>query len=187
MQRFHSTSFLLYVFQCLQTFLLFSDRLNWTNNNTSNLEFSLEMSAWPCMKLIVGKFYILGQWSTYLFIYSLFFYNFVKICGCNAFGIWILPFSGVGWPRSCYPPSFPVLTGLFLEILSCYPSLSSYGTFPFFSHVWNILSPNRIFSVGICVLTILDRSVSIKCALSSHKLKISLTCHGTYVRYLLEI
>ena len=95
MQRFHSASFLLYVFQCLQTFLLFSDRLNWKNNNTSNHEFSLHMSAWPWpMRFIVGKFYILGQGSTYSFIYSLFFIILLKYVAANAFGIWNLRNTG---------------------------------------------------------------------------------------------
>ena len=72
--------FMLYVFHCLQTFLLFSDTLNWQNNNTSNHNFSFQMSHDLATRgLIVGKimykfdkqcrFYILGQGSTYLFIY----------------------------------------------------------------------------------------------------------------------
>ena len=70
---------MLYVFHCLQTFLLFSDKLNWKNNNTSNHKFSFQMCHDLATKLIVGKmmykfdkqcrFYNLGQGSTYLFIY----------------------------------------------------------------------------------------------------------------------
>ena len=45
----------LYVFQCLQTFLLFSDRGNWRNNNTSNHEFSFKMSVWPCHGINSGE------------------------------------------------------------------------------------------------------------------------------------
>ena len=68
----------LYVFRCLQTFLLFSDRLNWRNNTTSNHELSFKMSGWPCHGINSGKnnvqawqckCYILGQGSTYLFIH----------------------------------------------------------------------------------------------------------------------
>ena len=94
----------LYVFQCLQTFLLFSDRLNWRNNNTSNHEFSFKMSGWHATELIVGKimykldkqckFYILGQGSTYLFIYLLFFILLLNYVAANAFGIWNLRNTG---------------------------------------------------------------------------------------------
>ena len=77
----------LYVFQCLQTFLLFSDRLNWRNNNTSNHEFSFKMSAWPCQGIDSGENNV-QVWQTvqvlyfgarehsfiYLFIY--YFFNF---------------------------------------------------------------------------------------------------------------
>ena len=45
----------LYVFQCLQTFLLFSDRLNWRNNTTSNHELSFKMSGWPCNGINSGE------------------------------------------------------------------------------------------------------------------------------------
>ena len=45
--RAKETACSLYVFQCLQTFLLFSDRLNWRNNTTSNHELSFKMSGWP--------------------------------------------------------------------------------------------------------------------------------------------
>ena len=90
--------FMLYVFHCLQTFLLFSERLNWKNNNTSNLEtFSFKMSHDLATKLIVGKimfrfndqcrFYILGQGSTYLFIYYSYVYLYSKYVAANAFGI----------------------------------------------------------------------------------------------------
>ena len=94
----------LYVFQCLQTFLLFSDRLNWRNNNTSNHEFSFKMSGWHATELIVGKimykldkqckFYILGQGSTYLFIYVLFFLLLLNYVAANAFEIWNLRNTG---------------------------------------------------------------------------------------------
>ena len=41
------------------------------------------------------KFYILGQGSTYLFIYLfIMFYTFVKLSGCHAFGIWNLRNTG---------------------------------------------------------------------------------------------
>ena len=33
------------------------------------------------------------------------------------------------------PSGFPILIGLFLEILYCRPPLTSYGTFPFSRHV----------------------------------------------------
>ena len=78
------------------SFLLSSDRLNCKNNNTSNHKFSFQMSHDLATKLVVGKimykldkqyrFYILGQRSTYLFI----FHNFVNICGCRC--IWDLKF-----------------------------------------------------------------------------------------------
>ena len=42
-----------------------------------------------------GKFYILGQESTYLFIYLFFiFYTFVKLCGCQS--IWDLNLRNTG-------------------------------------------------------------------------------------------
>ena len=41
------------------------------------------------------KFYILGQGSTYLFIYLfIIFYTFVKLCGCQC--IWDLKFEETG-------------------------------------------------------------------------------------------
>ena len=89
---------MLYVFHCLQTFLLFSERLNWKNNNSSSLQtFSFKMSHDLATKLIVGKimfrfndqcrFYILGQGSTYLFIYYSYVYLYSKYVAANAFGI----------------------------------------------------------------------------------------------------
>ena len=86
MQRFHSASFLLYVFQCLQTFLLFSDRLNWKNNNTSNHEFSLQMSTWPCHEIHSGQVLYFGA-REHLFVYS-FIIILLKYVAANAFGIW---------------------------------------------------------------------------------------------------
>ena len=90
----------LYVFQCLQTFLLFSDRLNWRNNTTSNHEFSFKMSAWPCHGIESGENNV-QVWQTvqvlyfgareHLFIYLfIIFYTFVKLCGCQC--IWDLKF-----------------------------------------------------------------------------------------------
>ena len=90
----------LYVFQCLQTFLLFSDRGNWRNNNTSNHEFSFKMSVWPCHGIDSGKNNV-QVWQTvqvlyfgareHLFIYLfIIFYTFVKLCGCQC--IWDLKF-----------------------------------------------------------------------------------------------
>ena len=90
----------LYVFQCLQTFLLFSDRLNWRNNTTSNHEFSFKMSAWPCHGIDSGENNV-QVWQTvqvlyfgareHLFIYLfIIFYTFVKLCGCQC--IWDLKF-----------------------------------------------------------------------------------------------
>ena len=90
----------LYVFQCLQTFLLFSDRLNWRNNTTSNHELSFKMSGWPCHGINTGENNV-QAWQTvqvlyfgareHLFIYSLIiFYTFVKLCGCQS--IWDLKF-----------------------------------------------------------------------------------------------
>ena len=81
----------LYVFQCLQTFLLFSDRLNWRNNTTSNHEFSFKMSAWPCHRIDSGEnkctsltnsasYIFWGKEALiYLFIY-LFIYYFLYFC-----------------------------------------------------------------------------------------------------------
>ena len=90
----------LYVFQCLQTFLLFSDRLNWRNNTTSNHELSFKMSGWPCHGINSGENNV-QAWQTvqvlyfgareHLFIYSLIiFYTFVELCGCQS--IWDLKF-----------------------------------------------------------------------------------------------
>ena len=89
-----------YVFQCLQTFLLFSDRLNWRNNTTSNHEFSFKMSAWPCHGIDSGENNV-QVWQTvqalyfgareHLFIYLfIIFYTFVKLCGCQC--IWDFKF-----------------------------------------------------------------------------------------------
>ena len=94
------TAHSLYVFQCLQTFLLFSDRLNWRNNTTSNHELSFKMSGWPCHGINSGENNV-QAWQTvqvlyfgareHLFIYSLIiFYTFVKLCGCQS--IWDLKF-----------------------------------------------------------------------------------------------
>ena len=76
----------LYVFQCLQTFLLFSDRLNWRNNTTSNHELSFKMSGWPCNGINSGENNVQAWQVLYfgarehLFIYSLtIFYTFVKL------------------------------------------------------------------------------------------------------------
>ena len=99
------TAHSLYVFQCLQTFLLFSDRLNWRNNTTSNHENSfLRCLHDLATELIVGntmyksdkqcKFYILGQGSTHLFIYLLFFILLLHYVAANAFGIWNLRNTG---------------------------------------------------------------------------------------------
>ena len=90
----------LYVFQCLQTFLLFSDRLNWRNNTTSNHELSFKMSGWPCHGINSGENNV-QAWQTvqvlyfgareHLFIYLfIIFYTFVKLCGCQC--IWDLKF-----------------------------------------------------------------------------------------------
>ena len=46
------------------------------------------------MRFIVGKFYILGQGSSYSFIYSLFFIILLKYVAANAFGIWNLRNTG---------------------------------------------------------------------------------------------
>jgi len=90
----------LYVFQCLQTVLLFSERLNWRNNTTSNHELSFKMSGWPCQGINSEENNV-QAWQTvqvlyfgareHLFIYSLIiFYTFVKLCGCQS--IWDLKF-----------------------------------------------------------------------------------------------
>ena len=67
----------------------------------------------------------------------------------------LLPFSAEsGGLVSGDPAGFPILTDVFLEILSCHPTLSSYGTFPLSIHVWNILSPNpRLLRghTGMCI------------------------------------
>ena len=86
----------LYVFQCLQTFLLFSDRLNWRNNNTSNHEFSFKISAWPCHGIDTGENNV-QVWQTvqvlyfgareHLFIYLLLFILLLNYVAANAFGI----------------------------------------------------------------------------------------------------
>ena len=84
----------------LQTFLLFSDRLNWRNNTTSNHELSFKMSGWPCHGINSGENNV-QAWQTvqvlyfgareHLFIYSLIiFYTFVELCGCQS--IWDLKF-----------------------------------------------------------------------------------------------
>ena len=93
----------LYVFQCLQTFLLFSDRLNWRNNTTSNHEFSFKMSAWPCHGIDSGENNA-QLWQTvqvlyfgareHLFIYLLFFILLLNYVAANAFGIWNLRNTG---------------------------------------------------------------------------------------------
>ena len=93
----------LYVFQCLQTFLLFSDRLNWRNNTTSNREFSFKMSAWPCHGIDSGENNV-QVWQTvqvlyfgareHLFIYLLFFILLLNYVAANAFGIWNLRNTG---------------------------------------------------------------------------------------------
>ena len=79
-------------------FLLFSDRLNWRNNTTSNHELSFKMSGWPCHGINSGENNV-QAWQIvqvlyfgareHLFIYSLtIFYTFVKLCGCQS--IWDL-------------------------------------------------------------------------------------------------
>ena len=97
----------LYVFQCLQTFLLFSDRLNWRNNTTSNHELSFKMSGWPCHGINSGENNV-QAWQTvqvlyfgarehlfiYLFIYLLFFILLLNYVAANAFGIWNLRNTG---------------------------------------------------------------------------------------------
>ena len=97
----------LYVFQCLQTFLLFSDRLNWRNNTTSNHEFSFNMSAWPCHGIDSGENNV-QVWQTvqvlyfgarehlfiHLFILLLFFILLLNYVAANAFGIWNLRNTG---------------------------------------------------------------------------------------------
>ena len=93
----------LYVFQCLQTFLLFSDRLNWRNTNTSNHEFSFKISAWPCHGIGTGENNV-QVWQTvqvlyfgareHLFIYLLFFILLLNYMAANAFGIWNLRNTG---------------------------------------------------------------------------------------------
>ena len=102
------TAHSLYVFQCLQTFLLFSDRLNWRNNTTSNHEFSFKMSAWPCHGIDSGEnneqiwqtvqVLYFGQGSPYLFIYLfiylLFFILLLNYVAANALGIWNLRNTG---------------------------------------------------------------------------------------------
>ena len=104
----NSTSFLCFVFQCLQTFLLFSDRWNWKNYNTSNHEFSFKMSAWPCHEIDSGWNNV-KVWQTvqvlyfgprkHLFIYLLllllfFFIVLLKDVASNAYGIWNLRNTG---------------------------------------------------------------------------------------------
>ena len=93
----------LYVFQCLQTFLLFSDRLNWRNNTTSNHELSFKMSGWPCHGINSGENNV-QAWQTvqvlyfgareHLFIYLLFFILLLNYVAANAFGIWNLRNTG---------------------------------------------------------------------------------------------
>ena len=94
----------LYVFQCLQTFLLFSDSLNWRNNNTSNHEFSFKMSAWPCHGIDSGDNSV-QVWQTVQVLYFggkgaliyLFIYLFILLLNyvvANAFGIWNLGNTG---------------------------------------------------------------------------------------------
>ena len=90
-------------FQCMQTFLLFSDRLNWRNNNTSNHEFSFKMSAWPWHGIDSGENNV-EVWQTvqvlyfgareHLFIYLLFFILLLNYVAANAFGIWNLRNTG---------------------------------------------------------------------------------------------
>ena len=93
----------LYVFQCLQTFLLFSDRLNWRNNTTSNHEFSFKMSVWPYHRIDSGENNV-QVWQTvqvlyfrpreHLFICFLFFIFLLNYVAANAFGIWNLRNTG---------------------------------------------------------------------------------------------
>ena len=93
----------LYVFQCLQTLLLFFDRLNWRNNTTSNHEFPFKMSAWPCHRIDSGENNV-QVWQTvqvlyfgareHLFIYLLFFILLLNYVAANAFGIWNLRNTG---------------------------------------------------------------------------------------------
>ena len=108
----------LYVFQCLQTFLLFSDRLNWRNNNTSNHEFSFKISAWPCHGIDTGENNV-QVWQTvqvlyfgareHLFIYLLLFILLLNYVAANAFGIAIWGILGRVWPtewHTCYCERF---------------------------------------------------------------------------------
>ena len=93
----------LYVFQCLQTFLLFSDRLNWRNNNTSNHEFSFKIFAWPCHGIDTGENNV-QVWQTmqvlyfgareHFFICLLFFILLLNYVAANTFGIWNLRNTG---------------------------------------------------------------------------------------------
>ena len=43
------------IYLSVSSFLLFSDRFNWRNNNTSNHEFSFKISAWPCHGIDTGE------------------------------------------------------------------------------------------------------------------------------------
>ena len=108
----------LYVFQCLQTFLLFSDRLNWRNNTTSNHEFSFKMSAWPCHGIDSWENNV-QVWQTvqvlyfgareHLFIYLLLFILSLNYVAANAFGIAIWGILGRVWPtewHTCYCERF---------------------------------------------------------------------------------
>ena len=108
----------LYVFQCLQTFLLFSDRLNWRNNTTSNHELSFKMSGWPCHGINSGENNV-QAWQTvqvlyfgareHLFIYLLLFILLLNYVAANAFGIAIWGILGRVWPtewHTCYCERF---------------------------------------------------------------------------------
>ena len=123
----------LYVFQCLQTFLLFSDRLNWRNNTTSNHEFSFKMSAWPCHWIDSGE-NIVQVWQTVrvlyfgarkhlIFIYLyIIFYTFVKLCRCQC--IWDLKFEECWevWPTEWHTFYRTHYINMNLSPLRCFPS-----------------------------------------------------------------
>ena len=88
------------IYLSVSSFLLFSDRFNWRNNNASNHEFSFKISAWPCHGIDTGENNA-QVWKTvqvlyfgareHLFISLLIiFYTSVKLCGCQC--IWDLKF-----------------------------------------------------------------------------------------------